>query len=181
VPLPAPIGTRADPLADRQPCCTRIARVTFTVGGLPAHPILIHAVVVLIPLAALGAIAVAIRPRWNRAYAPLVAFSALAAAFTATVAMLAGNELLIAINPSPSYVALLDEHGRFGLYTVYASWFFAVFAVATAVLGRRGPGSALRLAGALSALIGLAALVLVVITGDLGATSVWGHLTGAAP
>jgi hypothetical protein len=155
--------------------------VTFTVGGIPAHPLLVHAVVVLIPLAALGAIAVAVRPSWNRAYAPLVAVGALGAAITATVAMFAGNELLAAINPSPDYVALLDEHGRFGLFTVYASWFFAVFAVATAVLGRREPGSGLRLAGVLSAVIGLAALVLVVIAGDLGATAVWGGLTGAAP
>ncbi len=170
-----------DPLVAPVPGCTRIARVTFTVGGLPAHPLLVHAVVVLIPLAALGAVAVAIRPRWNRAYAPLVAAGALAAAVTATVAMFAGNELLAVINPSPEYVALLEEHGRFGLFTVYASWFFAIFAVATAVLGRRDTGSALRLAGVLSAVIGLAALVLVMIAGDLGATSVWGGLTGAAP
>jgi len=48
------------------------------------------------------------------------------------------------------------------------------------VLGRRGAGP-VRAASAVSALIGLVALVLVVITGDLGATSVWGSLTGVAP
>lgn len=145
----------------------------FTVGGLPAHPLIVHAVVVLIPLSALGAIAVAVRPAWNRPYAPLVAFGALSAAITATVAKLAGDALLASIKVSPAYVALLDEHGRFGLYTVFAAWIFGVLALATALLGRRtgGPG---RLVGALSALVGLVALVLVVITGDLGATSVWG-------
>jgi hypothetical protein len=148
--------------------------VTFTVGGLPAHPLIIHAVVVLIPLAALGAVAVAIRPRWNRAYAPLVALGAVGAALAAFVAMLAGNALLASITVSPAYVALLDEHGRFGLYTVISSAIFALLAVATAVLGRRGVGGPVRAVGALSALVGLVALVLVVITGDLGATSVWG-------
>lgn len=152
----------------------------FTVGGLPAHPLIIHAVVVLIPLAALGAVAVAARASWNRPYAPLVAAGALIGAISATLAKFAGDELLIAIRPTPEYAALLDEHGRFGLYTVYASWVFAVLALAAAALGRRGSGP-VRPVAALSALVGLAALGLVVVTGDLGATSVWGGLTGAAP
>ncbi len=57
------------------------------------------------------------------------------------MAELAGDALLATINVSPAYVALLDEHGRFGVYTMYASWVFAVVAVATAVLGRRGSGA----------------------------------------
>ena len=148
-------------------------RVPYTIGGLPAHPLIIHAVVVLIPLSALGAVAVAIRAGWNRPYAPLVAAGAVVSAITATMAELAGNALLNTIKVSPAYVALLDEHGRFGVYTVYASWVFAVVAVATAVLGRRGSGSS-RALGWVSAVVGLVALILVVITGDLGATSVWG-------
>jgi hypothetical protein len=145
----------------------------FTIGGLPAHPLIVHAVVVLIPLSALGAVAVAIRAGWNRPYAPLVAFGAVVSAISATLAMLAGNALLASIKVSPAYVALLDEHGRFGLYTVFAAWAFAVLAVATAVLGRRGAGAG-RALGWGSAVVGLVALVLVVITGDLGSTSVWG-------
>ena len=148
-------------------------RVPYTIGGLPFHPLVIHAVVVLIPLSALGAVAVAIRAGWNRPYAPLVAAGAVVSAITATMAELAGEALLAQIKVSPAYVALLDEHGRFGVYTVYASWVFAVVAVATAVLGRRGSGAG-RALGWVSAVVGLVAVILVVITGDLGATSVWG-------
>jgi hypothetical protein len=148
-------------------------RVPYTIGGLPAHPLIVHAVVVLIPLSALGAVAVAIRAGWNRPYAPLVAAGAVVSAITATMAELAGEALLATINVSPAYVALLDEHSRFGVYTVYASWVFAVVAVATAVLGRRGSGAS-RALGWVSAVVGLVAFILVVITGDLGATSVWG-------
>jgi hypothetical protein len=148
-------------------------RVPYTIGGLPAHPLIVHAVVVLIPLSALGAVAVAMRAGWNRPYAPLVAAGAVVSAITATMAELAGDALLATINVSPAYVALLDEHGRFGVYTMYASWVFAVVAVATAVLGRRG-GGASRPVGWISAVVGLVALVLVVITGHLGSTSVWG-------
>ena len=98
----------------------------------------------------------------------------------AVLAKIAGDELLVAIRPTPEYGALLAEHGQFGLYTIFASWAFAVVAVATAVLGRRASG-AVRAISAVSAVVGLVALVLVVITGDLGSTSVWGSLTGVAP
>ena len=150
----------------------------FTVGGLPAHPLIVHAVVVLIPLAALGAIAVAIRPRWNRPYAPLVAFGALTAAVAATLAKLAGEQLLATINVSPEYAALLDEHGRSGLFTVIASWIFAAFTLATAMLGRGRDGNLRRAVGALSAVVGLVSLVLVMIAGHSGATSVWSSVVG---
>ncbi len=149
----------------------------FTISGLPAHPLIVHAVVVLIPLSALGALAVAARNRWNRPYAPLVAAGALVGAISATLARIAGQQLLGAIKVSPDYVALLQEHGRFGFYTVISSWIFAGLAVATAVLGRRGAGPG-RLVGALSAVLGLVTLVIVVITGDLGARSVWQSVAG---
>jgi uncharacterized membrane protein len=35
--------------------------------GLPAHPLLVHIPVVLIPVAAIGLIAIAVRPSWSRA------------------------------------------------------------------------------------------------------------------
>ena len=39
-----------------------------TLLGLPQHPLVVHAVVVLLPLTALVEIAVALQPRWNRAW-----------------------------------------------------------------------------------------------------------------
>jgi hypothetical protein len=150
----------------------------FTVGGLPAHPLLVHAVVVFIPLAALGAIAVAVRPRWNRPYAPLVAFGALTAAVAATLSKLAGEQLLAAIDVSPEYAALLGEHGRWGLFTTIAAWIFAAFTVATAMLGRGRDGNLRRVVGALSAVVGVVSLVLVMLTGHTGSISVWSSVVG---
>ncbi len=40
-----------------------------TVFGLPTHTILVHAVVVLVPVAALATIAVAMYPRWRTRFA----------------------------------------------------------------------------------------------------------------
>ena len=151
----------------------------LTVGGLPAHPLLVHAVVVLIPLAALGAIAVAIRPRWNRAYAPLVAFGAIGAALIATVAKAAGEQLEATLSIPPEMIVQISEHGRFGLYTVVSSWIFAALAPASAIFGRGRTQSGLsRATGAISALGGLAALAMAVLAGHTGSVAVWGYLIG---
>ena len=40
--------------------------------GLPAHPLLVHAAVVLVPLAALGTIAAAAIPRHRKILAPIM-------------------------------------------------------------------------------------------------------------
>ena len=43
-----------------------------TINGMPLHPLVVHGVVVLLPLAALGTIAIAVRPVWRRTYGHLV-------------------------------------------------------------------------------------------------------------
>ena len=43
-----------------------------TIGGIPLHPLVVHAVVVLIPLAALGVIAIALVPKWRSRFGILV-------------------------------------------------------------------------------------------------------------
>src|SRR4051795_162481 len=39
-----------------------------TLFGLPAHPLLVHIPVALLPLATVGAIAIAVRPAWRHRY-----------------------------------------------------------------------------------------------------------------
>jgi hypothetical protein len=53
------------------------------INGLPVHPLVVHLVVVLLPLAAIGTIAIAVRPVWRRPYGALVVlFAAAATALT---------------------------------------------------------------------------------------------------
>ena len=54
-----------------------------TIFGLPTHALVVHAVVVLLPLGAIGAVAIAVFPPWRRRYGLLVA--AVTAAGTAAV------------------------------------------------------------------------------------------------
>ncbi|WP_232665331.1 DUF2231 domain-containing protein [Pseudonocardia sp. TRM90224] len=149
----------------------------ITVDGIPAHPLLVHAVVVLVPLAAVGAIALAVRPVWGRTYGVLVALAAVVGAITATMAKLAGDQLEAAIEITPGFAPVIAQHGRFGLYTVVASWIFAVLTVASVVLERRMTGPAPRVAATASALAGIAAIVCTVLAGHSGSAAVWGHVT----
>ncbi len=50
-----------------------------TLFGLPAHPLIVPAAVVLLPIAAIGLIVVALVPKLRRHYAPVVFGVALAA------------------------------------------------------------------------------------------------------
>ena len=50
------------------------------INGIPLHPLVVHGIVVLLPLALLGTILIAVRPQWRRPYGPLVVAAALIAA-----------------------------------------------------------------------------------------------------
>jgi hypothetical protein len=148
--------------------------------GLPLHPLVVHAVVVLVPLSALGAVLVAARPRWARPYGPLVAAGAVAAAVSAWVAQQAGNALLVERGLTGDAAERLEVHGRWGLYVVVLAIAFAIQAVASTVLAFRvGAGSRVQVATAwLAAALGVAATVFTVLAGETGAESVWGYLYG---
>lgn len=51
------------------------------INGIPLHPLVVHAIVVLLPLATIGTLAIALRPRWRTRYGPLVVGAALVATF----------------------------------------------------------------------------------------------------
>ncbi len=164
----------------------------ITVGGLPAHPLLLHAVVVLVPLTTLAALAVAIRGPWRRGGSLLVALGAVVCAVTAFLTMEAGEQLLAALSAGGHLSPNFGEHDKWGTFTWYATIPFAVLAVVTAVLARRshpGPahssGTTTTTTGVgttvlawLTALAGIAACVFTVLAGDSGSRAVWGFLTG---
>ena len=64
-----------------------------TVAGLPMHPLLVHAAVVLVPLAALGLMLMAVRPSFSRRFGVLVVIAAGVAVPASFAAKLSGEEL----------------------------------------------------------------------------------------
>jgi len=51
-----------------------------TIAGLPIHPLVVHAVVMLLPLSAIGLIACVLRPAWRQRFGILVVLGALGGA-----------------------------------------------------------------------------------------------------
>ncbi|GAA2670969.1 MULTISPECIES: DUF2231 domain-containing protein [Actinosynnema] len=107
----------------------------FTVFGLPAHPLVVHAVVVLLPLAALAAIAAALVPRWRQRYsAPLLGVTLLGV-LAVPVAAKTGEQLEHRIsqrfeNP------LITEHADMGDTLLPFALGFGVAVVLLLVAGR---------------------------------------------
>ncbi|MCP2262382.1 hypothetical protein LX15_006119 [Streptoalloteichus tenebrarius] len=90
------------------------AQELTTLDGIPLHPLVVHAVVVLLPLAAVGAIAAAARQAWRRRYGPAVLAVTALAVLATPIAQRTGEQLrtpLTAVAPNP-LIARHEELGR---------------------------------------------------------------------
>lgn len=150
---------------------------------MPLHPLVVHAVVVLGPLAALTGLAYAAVPRWRWLLRwPLVVLAVLTAV-TAFLATTSGEDLLEA---RPELEPLVEEHSERGeLLRNVALGFVPVAVLAAWVLGGvsalasgRGSqetrGAIGMVAAVLLAVAALALLVALFLAGDSGAQAVWG-------
>jgi uncharacterized membrane protein len=150
-------------------------------NGVPLHPLVVHAVVVLGPLAALTGLAYALVPRWRWLLRwPLLVLAVLTAV-TAFLATASGEDLL---ESRPGLEQLVEEHEERGeLLRNVALGFVPVAVLAAWALGGpsalasgRGaretrwqvPVAALLVAGS------VALLVLLFLAGESGARAVWG-------
>ena len=150
--------------------------------GVPLHPLVIHAVVVLVPLAAIAAIAMSVsKYRWIARWpALLLTLGATAAAYVAT---LTGEEL--AKDRGLDSLPLVKTHEEWGERLMIGMWVFALLVVVafwvlphvTRLSGAKDRvAKVAALEKPLMVLVPLAAvavLVLVFLTGDAGARAVW--------
>ncbi len=142
------------------------------VFGLPIHPLVVHAAVVLVPLSALGALAVIVSARLRERYGWLTVWFAVAAAGAAILAKFSGEALLASLGVG----RLVATHESYGELMPYPTVALALFLPAALLLHRRsGPGW--WVAAGLTAVAAVAGLVLVALTGHSGATAVWGGRT----
>jgi hypothetical protein len=146
------------------------------VNGLPLHVLVIHAAVVLGPLAGLTGVLYAAVPRWRGQLRwPLVVLAAVAGA-TAWVAVLSGQDFLEDPRFATAQGAFADKlelHEERGERLRWIASGFAVVAFASAWWHtRRGPVGVLL--GVALAALGVLTVVWTVLTGDAGAQAVWG-------
>ena len=150
--------------------------------GLPLHPLVVHAAVVLVPLLVLAGVAYAFVPGWRARVGWLALVLSVAAPLAALLAKQSGGELqdvLIAKNYPPQILDQVAAHAGYGDLTF---WFTLGLGILTAalVLATGGHPRAAALPSwvrpALMAGVAVFAVlsgIYVFLTGDSGATAVW--------
>ncbi|GAA4883645.1 DUF2231 domain-containing protein [Pseudonocardia benzenivorans] len=81
----------------------------LTVGGIPAHPLVVHAVVVLLPLAAIGAVVVALRPSLRRSLGIPLALVTIVGVLAVPIATRTGDQLREALGGGSPLVEVHEE------------------------------------------------------------------------
>jgi hypothetical protein len=164
----------------------------LTVDGIPAHPLVVHAVVVLLPLAAVGTLLVVARPRWRRELGVWVLLLALVGVATVPVAQRTGVELAASFGGGSPLVAV---HAARATALLPAALVFLLLLAATVLVGRRADAARPQVGGAahalvtradpvrlqrvtlalgvLAALAGIVVTGLVVWIGHAGSVAVW--------
>lgn len=140
------------------------------VFGLPLHPLIVHAVVVLVPLVSAGMVLAVASEVWaERLRLVLAALSAVAAA-SAFVARSSGESLLARVPGSEEVARHADLAEALPLFLLGT----AGLVIGWAWSQQRGkPARGLGIAAAIGT---VAASVWTVVAGHTGAESVWGGL-----
>lgn len=152
-------------------------------AGLPLHPLLVHAAVVLVPSSALAAILFAVVPRWRWVLRWPVLVSALLSLLAVFVTVRSGQALLTSRPELAQLVATHQQRGQqlqlilLGYALVAALAFFALGGPTRLAGGRSRTGAARPVQIVVAVLlVGLAgwSLLQTALTGDSGSRAVWG-------
>ncbi|RPF27002.1 DUF2231 domain-containing protein [Georgenia muralis] len=140
------------------------------VDGLPLHPLVVHAVVVLLPLAVLGTLAVVAVPRL-RPFTLLVALVATTAAVLLPVASESGEALEERVGEPGVHAELGEQLVVIGIALAVVLWLLTL-------LRRGGPGPLTAVVAALAVVTALLVGVQVYRVGESGARATWGDVAG---
>ncbi|MGL5824265.1 MAG: DUF2231 domain-containing protein [Nocardioides sp.] len=160
---------------------------SMELDGLPVHVLVVHAVVVFAPLAAVVAAVYAAVPRWRWVLRGVLIALTVTALVTAFVATFSGDALLAdraALKSIPAVNTHIEagERLRNGMIAFTALVLLATWRLggpSALVSGRGGrevrPGNSLdRLLSAVLILASVAIVIVAVLAGHSGATAVWG-------
>ena len=144
------------------------------VNGLPVHPLVVHAAVVLVPLTALGLLVMVVSPRFSRGLGWLVAAGSVAATVASWVAKESGEALEDRIG------GVGFDHDELGEIMPVLAAGLALVTIVLWLIDRSSPpeGPAARrglrvLVAVLAVAVAVGNLVWVYRVGDSGAKSVW--------
>lgn len=161
------------------------AEDVLQVGGLPLHPLIVHAVVVLTPLTVLALLLGTFWPAARRRLGIVTPLGALVVLVLVPITVIAGRSLAEVIGPVPA----VERHQELG--EMMLPWAIALFVVAAAQWAwyrfgdarvHEGSPTAARAVviglAAASVVVGVGTVVLLVLIGDTGSRAVWGGILG---
>lgn len=147
-----------------------------TINGLPAHALLVHLVVVLLPLVAAGAILASIWPAAQRKLTFLIPLGALVGLIAVPLTVSAGEYLEQQLASSP----LIARHAQ--LAEMVLPWTISLFVLTTAQWAYlRGAAPKRGFKIALTVLViasAVGTIAMVGLTGDAGSQAVWAGFAG---
>jgi uncharacterized membrane protein len=148
-----------------------------TITGIPAHALLVHALVVLAPLTAALEILCALWPAARQRLVWLVLAFAAGLLVATPLAVSAGEWLY---DREDQHGPILEAHAERGEWMIYFSLALLIVAIVVAVqhwfeTRRRAPGTLVRVAvAALAIVVGVGSIVGVVRIGHSGTQAKWG-------
>ncbi len=151
-----------------------------TIIDLPVHALVVHAVVILVPLGAVGVAAIALVPRWRPVYGPLVLAVTTVGLAMVPVATRSGEELKERIHAGGVVADQIDDHEQWGervLWPTLALWVLAV--VLVVMTRRKQTGRGVTVVAVLAVVAAAATIGVVGLTGHLGSTAVWSCTIGS--
>jgi hypothetical protein len=152
-----------------------------TILGLPVHALVVHAVVVLVPLGALGVVAMAVVPRWRQRFGVAVLGILTVGLVSVPVATKSGQHLKDRIKASGTVAKQIQHHEDMAKLVIYPTVALWVLAALLVLLDRRGrTGTPVMVVAVLAVLAAGAAAAQVTITGHLGSTAVWSCTLGTS-
>lgn len=147
---------------------------------LPVHALVVHAVVVLLPVGALGAAAIAVVPRWRERFGWAVLGIQAAALASVPVALKSGYELRDRLGATGTVAEQIEDHRGYAVLVLYPAIAMLVVTAALFFLHRAGrTGLLMKVVAGLTVVVALATTVQVSIAGHLGSTAVWSCTIGS--
>ncbi len=142
-----------------------------TFQGLPVHALVVHAVVVLVPLSAVGAVIMAVSPAFSRRFGTLIVILAGVAAATSVVAKESGEQLASRVGSPEPHVDLGDRMPLFagGLFLVLLVFWL----VDRGIPANRSRPVWLIVLAVVLVVVALAATAWTIRVGHTGSEAVW--------
>lgn len=146
--------------------------------GLPLHPLAVHAVVIVLPVATVATIAVLFSGSWRaRLVTGVVALNAVCVVLT-YVARESGKEFYAALGGPGVLPQEAQDHRKLGLMLIwYVLVFFALSVLSWLLARKRSGGWFATGANLLTAAAAAVTLYWVIRVGHSGTNAVWGFVT----